>query len=259
MTGPKPRRLICAVAAFLALATGPARAAAEAADDAPSRAAEALAREIPAVEFRETRLSDAVAELGRLCDVRVELDGGSLSHTNRVLSDTPVTVTLPALPLERALQAVLLVSGGVDADFGVFPAGEVVIVGNPEHCGGLLDVVVRSYDVLDILEFDARTMRRPHREPTGLIATPDHVATTQPAGVVGSIESSADALIDLLARTVNAHSWRQNGGVVGAAEYFAGHLFVTQSPPAHHEIGRFLERLRADLGLPERHPPTTRP
>lgn len=89
--------------------------------------------------------------------------------------------------------------------------------------------VLRVYDVRDLIQIDLDRQRQTGRAP------PEHFWGDREAG---------EALMKLLQDHVDAESWRNNGGSLGSASYFAGRLIVNQSPENHDLIYQILGAIR---------------
>ena len=57
-------------------------------------------------------------------------------------------------------------------------------------------------------------------------------------------QERVDAIVKLIQETVDANSWRDNGGQVGAVKELSGQLIVTQTPDNQRSLINLLEQLR---------------
>lgn len=209
----------------------------------PAAAADAdaqLARVIPELELRGVTLEQAFERLRDLTRANIVVQWRALESAGLKRGDV-VKLRLWDVTLARALP-VLLAAASDDSDmFGYAGADGIITVTTKDRLGGYHPT--RTYNVRDLI----LRMRRNDESLYGTLPKQTSDKT---------VDEYIEELGTIVRDTVDADSWRDNGGSVGALRYWAGRLIVTQTPANQRQVEGLLDQLRADLDQPVRGPAT---
>jgi len=211
------------------------------------------------VDFRSVTLEDAVEQLRDIARVNIivrwhVLDAAGVPRTARV------EMRVTNLSLKQLLELAAELASGRNVEMSADTDRDVVVLSTREDREQL--PFVRVYDVRDLIESDASfhakrivaasaTVRSALAAaaaagPSGSPATAP--ATTQSAARIDPQHEqyldSVERLKQLLTSTIDAESWRENGGTVGSVMEFNGQLVVSHSAAAHGRIAKLLDDLR---------------
>ena len=140
--------------------------------------------------------------------------------------DAAVTFQLPAdVKLSKVLSILLDAAGGGVARLGYKLDEGVITISTRDDLAK--NVETRTYDVRDLL------VRIPDFDPA---------TTTQPTPE--SREAMVQQLVDLIQNTVEADTWKSNGGLIGAIQELGGQLILTTEPKTQEQILTLLKQLR---------------
>jgi beta-lactamase regulating signal transducer with metallopeptidase domain/type II secretory pathway component GspD/PulD (secretin) len=173
------------------------------------------------LEFHDTPLSDAIAEIQRRTNTNIVLDEVGLEELG-IRRDMPVNLKLSGISGRSALK-ILAQSVGL----AVAAGDEAVIITSPDRADPL---IVMTYPVAD-LSHDP-TKPRPSSTEAGKAA-----------------ENNQENLADLIRSTIDPNSWDTSGGR-GTMKFFApNYLVIRQTQRNHEEIASLLSQLRRQRDL----------
>jgi hypothetical protein len=193
-------------------------------------AASPLVELIPQVQIRNTTVGAAFDYLRQLTSANLVMDWRTLGQFG-ITPNTPLRIDLRlhdvslAQVLSKFLSAVIVPDERLDFE----ERNGIVLIST----GNARTVVTKTYDVRDLLGEGGKWERL-------AIKPGDADPATQPT----TIAERAERLTHLLVRLVDPESWRDNGGMSGAAMVFLGRLTVTQTPENHDHIAEVLQILR---------------
>jgi bla regulator protein BlaR1 len=165
-----------------------------------------LDRQLPSLEFDAVGLSDVIDFLRDVSGANIVVNWKSLEAAG-VQKDTPVTAKLRNIKFSKAINVVLDGAGGGSGLVIWRPEGNVITItaGSP---GG--KVVQRTYDVHDLVADGGK----------------------------------ADSLLRMITGSIDADSWKDNGGKTGTIKLEAGKVVVTQTEANQKSISNLLARTR---------------
>lgn len=230
------------------------------ADPARRRTAPELLRmPVGALQFDETPLREALAELARRADVDMIVRWPALEASG-VWPDRAITLKLRGPTLEQALDALIQQAADPHQPLAYRASTELILVTSTAEISR--QMVIKSYDVLDLvmiipevdfpdmsrrsggMPFHAHPRRPSYRRPR----EPGwrEVGTPGPYGVgrvlspnEGAQNENIESLIDVIQKTVDPESWDVNGGP-GSITYYYDRLVIRASPLVHQKIGGLL-------------------
>ena len=165
-----------------------------------------LDRQLPGLEFDAVGLSDVVDFLRDVSGANIVVNWKSLEAAG-VDKNTPVTAKLRNIKFSKALNVILDGAGGGSGLVVWRPDANIITItaGAP---GG--KVVQRTYDVHDLVAEGGK----------------------------------ADSLLRMITGSIDADSWKDNGGNTGTIKLEAGKLVVTQTEANQKSISNLLARAR---------------
>lgn len=255
--------------AAAAVARGPASGIAVRVDPESDRPVNArirarLAESIPELAFADTPLEAALEQFAELAGVNVHVAWPALEES-AVERDTPVKLKLRDVALGDALQLLLELAGGSDAQLAYWIQGGVLRISTREDMSRR--AVVTLYDCRDIVSASlTRSERRELEEALAVWSLQETVSEAKAqAGTAASAEKGPPQpdrnaeLVDTIERimrdrrmqelcnaiqtTIDADSWRENGGNVGCIAVVGTTMVVTHTPAVHEQIELLLKRL----------------
>ena len=168
-----------------------------------------LDRQLPEVNFDGVGFSDVTDFLRDVTGANIVVNWKSLEAAG-VDRNTPVTVRLRQIKFAKALSVILdsaLLSNGKSGSLVWRADGNVLIIAAASEGG---KVVQRTYDVHDLL----------------------------------ANAGKADSLFRMITGSIDADSWKDNGGKTGAIKLEAGKLVITQTEDNQKAIANLLARAR---------------
>ncbi len=171
-----------------------------------------LNRSVPALKLDQTKLADAISMLRDRTGANIFVNWKSLEGEG-IARDAKITVGLAQMPLRRALDVILIVVTNGERRLGYSIDDGVITITSLSDMWR--DRMTRVYDIRDLI--------------TG--------ADAQEKG------RRVDALVKLLADTIDPSSWKVNSG--GAVRELQGQLIVTQTSANHRQILQLIAHLRA--------------
>lgn len=215
------------------------------------KAIHARLRERVSLTFKDTPLTQVIADLAKLTGLNVVPDTRAL-HEAGIRLDRPVTLSVNDIPLQSALNLLLK---SVRLTYVV--GDNVLSITTPTAARGRIRQVV--YPIADLVtphvepEIDGESAGRPARCDKG-----KPVPTSEPWGIavlIGTSPATCDKgkpapaleaqLMSLIKNTVAKDSWEDVGGP-GTMQYFSlgQALVVQQNTDTHEEIAALLSALR---------------
>jgi type II secretory pathway component GspD/PulD (secretin)/tetratricopeptide (TPR) repeat protein len=217
-------------------------------------------RKIP-VQFRNTPVSQALAYIGKTAGVDIDADWRSLQQIG-VEPQTPVSMELSDLPakdvLERLLRKVSqdrLIRADYSVNNGVVEVGssdairqQVVVQHYP-----ITDLLLVAPDFADVPDMDLSAIydRAKRRDGVASGLGGGRAGSDSPFAIRADASKSGGdrrervrSVVAMIQQTIDADSWRDNGGDTGAIMELNGVLVVTTTPRNHREITGLLSRLR---------------
>lgn len=175
--------------------------------------------------FRDTPLSEAIAEVQRRTGTNIVLDEMGLAEVG-IGRDTPVNLELSGITARSALK-ILAQSVGLT----IAPGDEAVVITSPERANPLL---VMTYPVADLVV--------PIPDPTNPQSLPTDAGKTP--------EVEPENLMSLIRSTIDPNGW-DNAGGRGSMKFFTStfSLVIRQTQDNHEEIAGLLGQLRRQLEL----------
>jgi hypothetical protein len=177
-------------------------------DEAAARAV--LDKPVADVRFDDTALTDAVDKIRDLTGANIFVNWKSLEAAG-IHRNTPVSVHLRGRKLSTVLDLMLAIVGSERGELGYAVDQGVITISTRDDLAK--NVVVRVYDIRDLIY-------------------PQVNRGAQVARLTRLIEH------------VDAASWKDAGGTVGALRELEGQLIVTQTPDNHRRIVALLQDLR---------------
>lgn len=237
------RRLAMFAASLLCLAIARSRAQPTTAPVSPE---ERMEFQFTEVRFDRMPLEKAIATLAAQSHANLTVDWKSLGAIS-VKRDTPITLHLFDLPLNKVLPLTLEQASDdekAQLGFEVDDHGIAHIAAAQDLTGGL----IRIYDVASLLEVPPAAATQPVPAPNGQGPYPGSTR-----------QEKVDELVRLIETTVDANSWRDNGGQTGAIREFAGNLVISQTRRNQQRIALLLDGIQAMHQSRAAGHPTTRP
>lgn len=230
-------------------------------DSDSNRAAQRrLGETVPEVRFSAAPLRSALDDLRDKNQLNLHVNWPALTLAG-VTPETPVSVDLKHVRLDKVLDLVLDEAGGTKTRLGYAVDEGVVTVSTQAELNR--QTVTRVYNIRDLLavapNFEAPplelgaarsaayAMHRQEPRPTLFpresdgsdepdAATEDRPSPKQRAAV--------DELIELITDAVQPGTWRGHGGTVGSLRELNGQLIVTHTSQAQSQVGGLLGQLR---------------
>jgi hypothetical protein len=201
-------------------------------------------------------LEQAYAKIAEAGKVKIRVDPRALHELAIDASAPAPRCDLGGRTVRAALDAFHTTEPVTGLDFAVF-GDEIVIVS--QSAAQETARVVRIYDVRELLRaFVAEYAKRPEwrvdlgdrMRAQGAVVGPNWGNGLVAGAPAPTTVEVLEQLIQLIQETVNADSWRENGGIEGSIREIGGLLFVEQRPARHDDIARILNGLAASIGAP---------
>lgn len=190
----------------------------------------------PKLELSGIALSDAIDFFRSTSGASIFANWKSLESAG-VRRDVPVNVKLGPVTLARALRAVLDSAAGRDGLLGFAVDEGIITVSTADDL--TKNVSVRVYDVRDLIK------PIPDFSVVGVGADPKVAADqTKRLAPPQTEEEMGRSLIQLIESTIDAETWKDHGGSVGATRLLQGQLIVTQTPANQRRVMDLLRELR---------------
>ena len=210
-----------------------------------------LKSNVPVVAFQARPFSEVIEELADMQGVNFSVIWNDLASAG-VARDTEVTCNLRDVSFETALDQILdsVETNDVDVDFAV--ADGVIRVASRDLLDK--DVYVEVYDIKDIIMSVPDFLNAPKVGLT-LPKQPSHErpyfddADTEGAeeeSYGDDSDSRVAEIINLIRKTIESGSWRENGGTVASISELNGNLVITQTSDAHGRVQSLLGKLREE-------------
>lgn len=197
---------------------------------------------IPEVKLESTTLEHAIDTLSEATHMNIVVYWNDLEGLD-IKRNAPINVHLWHVLLDRALDVVLTLAGADNASALRAVQDGTIVVASPERLRTRGPGSIRMYDIRDLID-----MIRLEPEVAAAATRPSQGInrdTASPQGDNPTFEEAAQELMKVIEDTVDADSWRDNGGSVGAIRELAGRLIITQTPTNHRKIVNLLRTLRA--------------
>jgi general secretion pathway protein D len=212
------------------------------------RADAAMSKVIPA-NFERVSLVKALAYIGEAAGVHVDTDWKSLESVN-VEPETTVNLSLGQQPAKVVLER-LLKQVSKDrfnkADFAINDG--IIAVGSADAIKQ--QTVTVTYPIADMLLFAPDYTDIPVLDLESKIGNKaaKRIAATDPfkgdrKAMVPDKKERIRQIISVLQQSVDADSWKENGGDVGSITELNGLLVITNTAKNHKEITGLLSKLR---------------
>lgn len=206
------------------------------------------------ITLSENRFEDVVAFIGKVSNLPIDADWESLSAVG-VEKDTPVTIKLPNVTIETALNKILnKVSRDQFARAGWAVSEGVITVASEEQIRKDRRLVI--YNIQDLLFEIPNYTEVPQIDLTSVLQqgqggsgqspftgnqntqnqTPDQIAIRR--------QERIRQIVDIIQQNVDFEGWKDNGGETGALQELNGSLIITNTPRNHREIVGLLSKLR---------------
>lgn len=218
-----------------------------------------LDESVPEVHFSDASLRSALDQLRDKNGLNLHVNWPALASAG-VNPDTPISLDLKHVRLDKVLDLVLQDAGGMNAKLGYDVDDGVVTVSTKDDLNSR--TVTRVYNVRDLLteapNFAAPPLElgaangaayRMHREdlrPTVFPRETDPTADpdTTDEQPTNKEQAAVDDLIRIITETVEPGTWRGYGGSVGSLRELNGQLIVTHTSTAQAQVGGLLGQLR---------------
>jgi beta-lactamase regulating signal transducer with metallopeptidase domain len=189
----------------------------------------AMDRILPELKFDGVPFADVMESLRDQTNVNLLVDWRALEAAG-IDRNTPVTTRVRNVKFSKALRIILDHVGGDIVKLGYAIDGNILNVSTADSLAK--DTVTRVYDIRDII-----------------IEVPDYVAEktapqTRPTDPAKTRAQYIEQVTDLIKETVDADSWRENGGSVGSLRELQGQLIITQTQENQRSIALLLDQLR---------------
>ncbi|MCU0689713.1 MAG: hypothetical protein MUE97_08240, partial [Phycisphaerales bacterium] len=215
-----------------------------------------LQGKIVPVQFNRVPLENALAYLAKNTGVDIDADWASLKQLG-VGPETPITIDRindqPAKVVLEDIIGRITRDNFARADYairdGVVRIGSADVIRQQtvvEHYP-ITDLLQVAPDYADVPETDLyKITRNRQMRGAGLAGTADPFQRKAEAGKPGASDrrEKIRQVVGVIQNTVDANSWRDNGGDVGSIMELNGVLVITTSPRNHREITGLLSRLR---------------
>ncbi|MBI5865752.1 MAG: STN domain-containing protein [Planctomycetes bacterium] len=240
---------------------GARRGSTESGPDAAVRVA--MEKMVPDISLKDVPLRQAIEQLQQTLGVNTHVFWAKMSEVGASV-DTPISVSLKNVTIERALRLVLDEAGDVRLTYAVDDG--ILLIGPEESLSRRMKTVV--YDVRELLMLMADSGFSQEEAVSTSPAAPGPVAVPGPsAGAAGSVgepiptlgavfaarapalrktEPLERQLVGMIQRTIRPDSWEENGGL-GNIEFFHGALVVRSWDTVQAEIQTLIESLQRTL------------
>jgi hypothetical protein len=165
-----------------------------------------LERQLPELQFDGVGLNDVIDFLRDVSGTNIVVNWKSLEAAG-VDKNTPMTAKLRNIKFSKALNVLLDSAGGGSGLVVWRPEGNVITITAGSARG---KVVQRTYDVKDLVADGGK----------------------------------ADSLLRMITGSIDADSWKDNGGKTGTIKLEAGKLVITQTEANQKSIANLLARAR---------------
>lgn len=219
-----------------------------------------LEETLPEVSFTDAGLRSALESLREQNALNLHVNWPALASAG-VTPDTPVSLDLKHVKLDKVLDLVLDNAGGTKTKLGYAVDDGVVTVSTKDDLNRL--TTTRVYNVRDLLavapDFAApdievgaarnasltahRTEERGPLFPQASDAATDLEGSEEPQPSPRH-RAAVDDLMRIIAETVEPGTWRGFGGTVGSLRELNGQLIVTHTSIAQSQVGGLLGQLR---------------
>ena len=165
-----------------------------------------LDRQLPEVQFDGVGLNDVIDFLRDVSGANIVVNWKGLEAAG-IDRNAPVTAKLRNVKFSKTLNAILDSAGGKSGLLVWRPEGNIITITAGSEGG---KVVQRTYDVHDLVADGGK----------------------------------ADSLVRMITGSIDADSWKDNGGKTGTIKLEAGKLVVTQTEANQKSISNLLARAR---------------
>ena len=206
------------------------------------------------VALTENRFEDVVAFIGKVSNLPIDADWESLAAVG-VEKDTPVTIKLPTVSVETALNKILgKVSKDQFAKAGWSVSDGVITVASEEVIRKNRALVI--YNIQDLLFEIPNYTEVPQIDLTSVLQQGQGGSGQSPFQGQGNTQQNTPdqiaqrrrerirQIIDIIQQNVDFEGWKDNGGETGALQELNGSLIITNTPKNHREIVGLLGKLR---------------
>jgi hypothetical protein len=219
-------------------------AASTAEQEAEQRIRLRLQTVLPKFRLENSPLSAAIDHLGEAAEVNTIVRWQALEPL-AINKDSPVTVRLAQIPVEKALRTVLSQAGGVNP-LGFAVIDGVLTISTQDDLSR--QTFTRVYDVGDLLEYlrekaekgepallmptpvtPRPTAYGPVYAPVPPVPTPPMTPSRPPSVHAGRPADLAPQIVNMIITSVARETWSENGGSLGSIQVLGQFLVVRQS------------------------------
>lgn len=206
------------------------------------------------VDLKENRFEDVLQFLAKVSNLPIDPDWETLAAVG-VEKDTPVTLKLPPVTLETALNKLM---GKVSKDqfsrAGWAVSEGVIGVASEESLRKAKTLVI--YNIQDLLfnipshpDVPQIDLNNVLQSSSGGSGTSPFNNTNQNTQVTPQVleqqrQERVRRIVDIIQANVDFEGWKDNGGETGALQELNGSLIITNTPRNHREIVGLLSKLR---------------
>ncbi|MBI5863991.1 MAG: hypothetical protein HZB38_05705 [Planctomycetes bacterium] len=211
----------------------------------PAPAANPLDRRIPAVSFDEVPLDQVLDWLQSESGLNVVARWEVLGDMG-VSRDKAITLHVRNLRLSQVIWLIMNQAAGPDLKLAYRACDNLLILSTEDNLGR--EMLVRIYDVADLLLRVPSFPRGPHVDPQGQQASAGGGGGTVLTGgaseggentpqppAPGQVDPDMQTLIELILSTVQPDSWERNGGL-GTIAVWRNRLVVRANIRVHQEL-----------------------
>jgi hypothetical protein len=199
-----------------------------------------LDRTLPELKFDAAAFSDVMESLRDQTHLNLLVDWRALESAG-IDRNTPVTTRVRNVKFSKALRIILDHVGGDTVKLGYAIDGNVLNVSTADALAK--DTVTRVYDIRDLIIEIPNFTEAPNFS-IGDAHYPQSRPSKQPVSEDDRRAERIKEITDLVKETVDADSWRENGGSVGSIRVLQGQLIVTQTQENQNALVTLLEQLR---------------
>ena len=207
----------------------------------PAASPSDLTLTIPELRVDGITLEEAIDAIADISHANIIVRWTDLKEAG-VERQTKIKLRLWDTSVGGALGA-LLSNAAPDAELAYAVHDGIIVVSSAERINhpSFVSISTRVYDVRDLVDAEVASSKT---EP--LPATQStRVSWKMPPSSPLTRDEAVSNLIRTIEEIVDADSWKDNGGNLGTARWFAGCLIINQTTAAHRQIEALLRTLRS--------------
>ena len=206
---------------------------------------------IEELEFNDITIGEALETIRIKKHVNVMLDEEVLKRAG-VSLEQKIHMHLYDVHVYQAINVLLESWGNGNPKLGFEIRNGVIFISTQDSLNRA-NVSTFAYDIEDLRDrlFWPKTLNPLSGEGPEF----KNLGSFSTSATIPSSQENIDFLLRIIQESIDANSWRDNGGIPGVLYEFGGVLFVTQTPANRDRVARLLKNLRKmrdehDRGVP---------